>query len=1091
MTRGARSLVPAGADFMAALRCNASLETLSLQNNLIGDAEALNAVNPDTDTGGEALAAMLRENKHLTALDLPWNKIRGDSARELAEALAINETLTCLNVAHNAFSDVPAQYLGVALSANTALKVLDLSFNGVSSAAAIVLASAFATNATLHFLNVAGNPLGRRGAEALITAIRRHQTNERFLRIDFANADLDTDVGATGGGVQFSAVDPTGRYRLDLGTPYSQMIARELYHRASTRLGCRFLKCVWSFRPPEPEVDENGEVIEKKEDDEDPRAKGRIEIIFKRKRAKKDTKKKAVESDDVDRDTPWYEAAEALFAAVRSREANLGGYILEALKSMGCAPTQACIASVRKHWDKSLARDVDGVLAAWFFALFDGIDEDGSENIDVRELQRGLAQLGCVDASLEAASRIVDAFDADASGTIEREEFVQWALARFLAKAPTTLPELVDAETNKPWKVPQEGGLEILFVSDPQPPSHDMCCSDLGNEGFVRNLKLCDPMTRARLFLRAVENTDVYFTCSQAQILIADGGLEEDILEKLLLVMASTDDACTLLEKNLSLDQRLRLREKMGPVFDAVTGAVSGFYHLNLQEASDRLCARKLCEINNAQRLAAKTSSRADTSQKGNWQNFRNEFYENKPLALSSSFFAEPPGGPLRGRLKFDFVSTRRPRKSHKALSTKRFLHLCGQLQLGELMRVARFYEAMNPVRRARASFYHGRLDNVRPGIGSRARDTQEEVEPVREDEAAADEAAYLKERREDDMREAGDRRAAYALASAAHSSEPDFQDDSTSDAESGDDRGRQSTVVLGCALPWWVRRRDVVRRRRDCKHSTYLTTQWLPMEKPPKASKKKGGKKKKNEKKQAPAEVVATETEDEAHSDSEGEPGMHQFAVFAPATPPYAAKSLPCRAYAIVHHRLATLRVATTSLWLSTEQIEFVVQQFPADDFGRVAAAVILHARCVDLEHYHRLFRGLEPREQLELVHCLGWLNCMNPLHPERIYALDLRSHEQREMCKVLVKLASEEPGRTWVGAAYKGSALDSFVPGWERPAAWSSEDHELKGEGGPSKSGRLQLRYSSDPARGCAPKWALRRELRTRFLCGEALEF
>ena len=57
--------------------------------------------------------------------------------------------------------------------------------------------------------------------------------------------------------------------------------------------------------------------------------------------------------------------------------------------------------------------------------------------IDVRELQRGLQHLGCVDASLEAATRIIESFDSDESNTIEREEFVQWSLAKFLAKPPT------------------------------------------------------------------------------------------------------------------------------------------------------------------------------------------------------------------------------------------------------------------------------------------------------------------------------------------------------------------------------------------------------------------------------------------------------------------------------------------------------------------------------------------------------------------------------------------------------------------------------------------------------------------------------
>ena len=112
-----------------------------------------------------------------------------------------------------------------------------------------------------------------------------------------------------------------------------------------------------------------------------------------------------------------------------------------------------------------------------------------------------------------------------------------------------------------------------------------------------------------------------------------------------------------------------------------------------------------------------------------------------------------------------------------------------------------------------------------------------------------------------------------------------------------------------------------------------------------------------------------------------------------------------------------------------------------------------------------------------------------MNPLHPERVYVLDLRQYEDREMCKVLVKLAVSEPGANWNDEGYRWSIKDAYVPGWELPADWASPDKD--GEGGPRRFGRLKLRYTSDKAKGCDPTWDVRRALMTRFLCGEALEF
>ena len=93
--------------------------------------------------------------------------------------------------------------------------------------------------------------------------------------------------------------------------------------------------------------------------------------------------------------------------------------------------------------------------------------------------------------------------------------------------------------------------------------------------------------------------------------------------------------------------------------------------------------------------------------------------------------------------------------------------------------------------------------------------------------------------------------------------------------------------------------------------------------------------------------------------------------------------------------------------------------------------------------------------------------------------------------MCKILVKLAVEEPGTNWVDEAYRWSIFDVPVPGWELPISWSTEDYELNGEGGPRKFGRLQLKYTSDPKLGCDPVWEYRSFLQRFFLCGETLDF
>ena len=142
-------------------------------------------------------------------------------------------------------------------------------------------------------------------------------------------------------------------------------------------------RCRTASTPSVDEVptQEDEEEEKKKEEEEDPYKKGRVEFTFKRKRVKKGKKERtSLSSHEADSQRPWYDAVMSLYAAVRSREKDLQGYILECLKSMGLSPDADCLSFVAEHFDKSVAKDVDGVLSALFFALFDGIDEDRSDD---------------------------------------------------------------------------------------------------------------------------------------------------------------------------------------------------------------------------------------------------------------------------------------------------------------------------------------------------------------------------------------------------------------------------------------------------------------------------------------------------------------------------------------------------------------------------------------------------------------------------------------------------------------------------------------------------------------------------------------
>ena len=97
-----------------------------------------------------------------------------------------------------------------------------------------------------------------------------------------------------------------------------------------------------------------------------------------------------------------------------------------------------------------------------------------------------------------------------------------------------------------------------------------------------------------------------------------------------------------------------------------------------------------------------------------------------------------------------------------------------------------------------------------------------------------------------------------------------------------------------------------------------------------------------------------------------------------------------------------------------------------------------------------------------------IRYLNLANPMYPDRKYELDLRSYEQRELAKILIKLAVGEPGENWQKQAYRWMKSDDDVWGWRLPIAgttsWTTEDSHNNGQGGPWRFGVLRLEFTTD---------------------------
>ena len=193
--------------FTEALKTNRSLTSLNMSNNLLGNSESLNIVQPDLLTGGEAIAEMLTVNNTLTKLDLSWNLLRMNSAVDIGQSLSSNTGLRELNLAYNAFGNAGAQAIGNALLSNNCLEILNLANNNVPSEGAFVLAGALQSNMTLREMILDGNPLGSFGGRTLLQAVA--ESPNRALKLSLSKCNFDAQTSS-----KFNPDEATGLYDL-------------------------------------------------------------------------------------------------------------------------------------------------------------------------------------------------------------------------------------------------------------------------------------------------------------------------------------------------------------------------------------------------------------------------------------------------------------------------------------------------------------------------------------------------------------------------------------------------------------------------------------------------------------------------------------------------------------------------------------------------------------------------------------------------------------------------------------------------------------------------------------------------------------
>ncbi|KAH8073899.1 hypothetical protein JL721_2451 [Aureococcus anophagefferens] len=154
-----------------------------------------------------------------------------------------------------------------------------------------------------------------------------------------------------------------------------------------------------------------------------------------------------------------------------------------------------------------------------------------------------------------------------------------------------------------------------------------------------------------------------------------------------------------------------------------------------------------------------------------------------------------------------------------------------------------------------------------------------------------------------------------------------------------------------------------------------------------------------------------------------------------------------------------------------------------------RVQLLVILYRRIVDVENLHTaLLCRVSHRDLLRVRHRLGPLAVFNPRHPDGYHRYTLSKHDEREVVKILVKLADEEDGKQWYKELYKrseGFADSDWTPGWTLPVTWTDPEPKDPTDIHVPRSGTVQFEWKCSK-----PAWHVRDSLLHVVAAGSAPE-
>ncbi|KAF0687245.1 Aste57867_21007 [Aphanomyces stellatus] len=242
------------------------------------------------------------------------------------------------------------------------------------------------------------------------------------------------------------------------------------------------------------------------------------------------------------------------------------------------------------------------------------------------------------------------------------------------AETCSTPPPLALVNHSEPWQVPLTGTLSFDFRFKPTSPQAHEIIPDAVTVFWDMYSTLEFDTDRVKYIKMFLE--DHYINANQARHFLTTVTSIEchtDLIHTLLQKVSDTENLLSnttyplLPSKHQSF-----LNECAGKLLFFDSNLPNGRYALDLALPTDQRIAATLFRLSGDDKLRNKQLDGVNTSQKGNWECFRNETMDGEAYNLSRTV-----GIPDAGVFAFDFVVTTRLPKGTAVLAAKQFDQLC------------------------------------------------------------------------------------------------------------------------------------------------------------------------------------------------------------------------------------------------------------------------------------------------------------------------------------------------------------------------------------------------------------------------------